>query len=63
LFTLATLLAALGVKSVEIRRDADMTPRFSWALLATLVVTMLVFRFALARGIPIPPDPESFFFT
>lgn len=62
LFTLATLLAALGTKSVGIHRDASMTPRFSWPLLVTLLVTMLVFRFALTRGIPIPPDPESFFF-
>lgn len=62
LFTLATLLAALGTKSVEIRRDAGMTPRFSWGLAATVVVTLLVFRFALSRGIPFPPDPETFFF-
>jgi len=28
-----------------------------------VIVAFLIFRFALSRGIPIPPDPESFFFT
>jgi hypothetical protein len=62
LFTLATLLAAPGTRSVEIRSDGD-SQAFSWALFGTVVVAFLIFRFALSRGIPIPPDPETFFFT
>ena len=62
LFTIATFLAALGTKSV-VPRDGNSPFTFSWRLLATVVVTLLVFRFALARGIPIPPDPDMFFYT
>ena len=62
LFTIATLLAAPGTRSVQIRSDGN-SQSLSWALLATVIVTFLVFRFALSRGIPVPPDPETFFFT
>ena len=62
LFTFATLLAAPGTRSTEIRSDGD-SQRFSWGLLGTLIVAFLIFRFALSRGISVPPDPESFFFT
>ncbi len=60
LFTVATLLAAPGSKAVE--ADSNSTARrFSWGLAAAVVVLFVIFRFALARGIPIPPDPETFF--
>lgn len=62
LFTIATVLAAPGTRSVDIPYDGNHQD-LSWGLLATLVVTFLVFRFALSRGITIPPDPENFFFT
>jgi len=60
LFTAATLLAAPGSKTV----DPDPTStarRFSWGLVGAAVVLFILFRFALARGIPIPPDPATFF--
>jgi hypothetical protein len=60
LFTVATLLAAPGSKAVE--PDSNSTARrFSWGLVAAVVVLFVLFRFALARGIPIPPDPATFF--
>ena len=62
LFTIATVLAAPGTRSVEIRSDGN-AQSLSWGLLGTVIVAFLIFRFALSRGIPIPPDPESFFFT
>ena len=62
LFTIATVLAAPGTRSVEIRSDGN-SQSLSWGLLGTVIVAFLVFRFALSRGIPIPPDPERFFFT
>ena len=62
LFTIATVLAAPGTRSVEIPYDGN-HQNLSWGLVATLVVTFLIFRFALARGVTIPPDPENFFFT
>jgi hypothetical protein len=62
LFTIATVLAAPGTRSVDIPYDGNHQD-LSWGLLATLVITFLVFRFALSRGITIPPDPENFFFT
>lgn len=62
LFTVATLLAAPGTRSVEVRPEGT-GQRLSWALIVTLIVTFVIFRWALARGIPIPPDPESFFVT
>ncbi len=63
LFTIATLLASFGTRSVSIPPDGNPPFKVSWALLATVVITLLIFRFALVRGIPIPPDPETFFFT
>jgi large-conductance mechanosensitive channel len=60
LFTLATLLAAPGTRSVE-PDQAAITQRFSWGLLITVVIAFLIFRFGLANGIPIPPDPDTFF--
>lgn len=63
LFTIATFLAALGTRSVTIHPDGNPPAKVSWALVATVVVTLLVFRLALVRGIPIPPNPETFFFT
>jgi len=60
LFTIATLLAAPGTRSVEVRSDGN-SQRLAWGLLATVIVTFLIFRFALSRGIPVPPDPETFF--
>lgn len=60
LFTAATLLAAPGSKAVD--PDPNSTARqFSWGLVAAVVILFLLFRFALARGIPIPPDPATFF--
>jgi cytochrome bd-type quinol oxidase subunit 2 len=62
LFTIATVLAAPGTRSVEIRSDGN-SQDLSWGLLGTVIVTFLVFRFALSRGISIPPNPETFFET
>lgn len=62
LFTVATVLAAPGTRAVEVRPDGT-GQRLSWALIVTLLVALIVFRWALAKGIPIPPDPESFFAT
>ncbi|CAN5241467.1 hypothetical protein BH18ACT5_BH18ACT5_03530 [soil metagenome] len=60
LFTAATLLAAPGSKAVD--PDPNSTARqFSWGLVAAVVILFVLFRFALARGIPIPPDPATFF--
>jgi hypothetical protein len=63
LFTVATLLAALGTRSVQIPYEQDTQTRPSWGLLATLVVALVGFHLVLARGIPIPPDPDRFFLT
>ena len=62
LFTIATVLAAPGTRSVEIRSDGN-SQDLSWGLLGTVIVAFLVFRFALSRGISIPPNPETFFET
>lgn len=60
LFTVATLLAAPGTKSVDPDQGAT-AQRFSWGLVAAVVILFVLFRFALSRGIPIPPDPQTFF--
>lgn len=60
LFTVATLLAAPGSKAVVPDPNAA-ARRFSWGLVAAVVILFVIFRFALARGIPIPPNPETFF--
>jgi hypothetical protein len=62
LFTIVTLLAAPAIRPVQTPIDEDRQV-LSWGLLATVIVTFLIFRFALSRGIPIPPDPEGFFYT
>ena len=62
LFTVATLLAAPGTKSVDPDQGAT-AQRFSWGLVAAVVILFVLFRFALSRGIPIPPDPQTFFVT
>jgi hypothetical protein len=62
LFTVATLLAAPGSKSVDPDQGAT-AQRFSWGLVAAVVILFVLFRFALSRGIPIPPDPQTFFVT
>lgn len=60
LLPVLTLLAAPGSKSVEPDRNATAST-FSWGLVIAVVVLFVLFRFALARGIPIPPDPDTFF--
>lgn len=60
LFTVATLLAAPGTRSAAPVSD-EVRQRLSWSLVVTLVVTFLLMRLALTRGIPVPPDPETFF--
>ncbi|HEX2420004.1 MAG TPA: hypothetical protein VHL55_00255, partial [Acidimicrobiia bacterium] len=62
LFTVATLLAAPGTKSVDPDQGST-AHRFSWGLVAAVVILFVLFRFALSRGIPIPPDPQTFFVT
>ncbi|HEY3428907.1 MAG TPA: hypothetical protein VGK83_09590 [Acidimicrobiia bacterium] len=62
LFTMATLLAAPGTKSVDPDQGAT-AQRFSWGLVGAVVILFVLFRFALSRGIPIPPDPQTFFVT
>jgi hypothetical protein len=62
LFTVATLLAAPGTKSVDPDQGAT-AQRFSWGLLAAVLILFALFQLALRRGIPIPPDPQTFFVT
>jgi hypothetical protein len=62
LFTIGTLLAAPGTRNVQVRSNPP-GQRLSWSLIATVVVMYALFQFALAKGIPIPPNPETFFVT
>ncbi|MGQ0848312.1 MAG: hypothetical protein ACT4OP_04225 [Actinomycetota bacterium] len=61
-FTIATLLAAPGTRTVQADQSAT-TQKFSWGLLLAVAVIFSLFYYALARGIPIPPDPDGFFAT
>ncbi|CAN5814048.1 hypothetical protein BH23ACT5_BH23ACT5_05780 [soil metagenome] len=55
LFTVATVLAALGTRSVQVY-DQGGTQGFSWVPVAWLVVMILVSQLALRRGVFVPPD-------
>ncbi|HEY7704405.1 MAG TPA: hypothetical protein VID03_06190 [Acidimicrobiia bacterium] len=59
-FTLITLLASPGTKHVQ-APQYPVEQNFSWGLAGTFVVTLVVFRFFLSRGIPLPPNPDGFF--
>jgi hypothetical protein len=55
LFTVATVLAALGTRSVSVY-DRGETQGFSWVPLVWLILFVLVSQLALRRGVFIPPD-------
>ncbi len=55
LFTIATVLAALGTRSVQVY-DRGEKQGFSWVPLAWLLGMVLVSQLALRRGVFIPPD-------
>lgn len=55
LFTVATVLAALGTRSVRVA-DAGEPPNFSWAPVVWLVALVLLSQLVLRRGLFIPPD-------
>ena len=60
LFTIATVLAALGTRTVTIG-DYRERRGFDWTPLVWYVVLLLIFRLALVRGLLIPPSMEAFF--
>lgn len=55
LFTIATVLAALGTRTVQ-TGDYREAPGWSWLPLVWLVVFGLLFQFVLRRGLIIPPS-------
>lgn len=55
LFTIATVLAALGTRTVHIG-DHREAPGWSWMPLAWLVAFAFVFQLMLRRGVVIPPS-------
>ena len=59
-FTTATVIAAVGTRSVTIGDYRD-APGWSWLPLAWLVVLGLIAQFLLARGILIPPSLDQVF--
>lgn len=60
LFTVATVAAAVGTRSVQVG-DYRPAPGWSWLPLAWLVVLGLVAHLLLARGLLIPPTLERVF--
>lgn len=61
LFTVATVLAALGTRSVRIG-DYRAAQGFDWVPLVWLVVMMILFQFVLTNGLLIPPADGAVFF-
>lgn len=57
LFTVATVLAAVGTRTVRIG-DGGTAQGFSWLPLAWLVALLLIFQLVLGRGLYIPPNPD-----
>lgn len=58
LFTIATVLAALGTRTVQIG-DYREAPGWSWLPVLWLVGFGLVFQFLLRRGVVIPPSLDN----
>lgn len=58
LFTIATVLAALGTRTVQIG-DYREEPGWSWVPLVWLVIFALLFQFLLRRGMVIPPSLDN----
>lgn len=58
LFTIATVLAALGTRTVQIG-DYREAPGWSWVPLVWLVIFALLFQFLLRRGMVIPPSLDN----
>lgn len=63
LFTIATVLAALGTTTVQIVRTPEEQRSFSWLPVAWLVVLFVVYQFVLSQGVYIPPDLAEPFAT
>lgn len=59
-FTIATVIAAVGTRSVMIG-DYRESPGWSWLPLAWLVVMGLIAQFLLSRGVLIPPSLDQVF--
>jgi hypothetical protein len=55
LFTVATVLAAVGTRTVRVPTGAT-AQGFSWLPLAWLVFLLLIFQLILGRGLYIPPN-------
>lgn len=55
LFTIATVLAALGTRSVQVH-DQGGPQGFSWVPVVWLIAMILVSQLALRRGVFVPPD-------
>lgn len=55
LFTVATVLASIGTRTVRIGHGGE-PQGFSWLPLAWLVVLLLIFQLLLGRGLNIPPN-------
>ncbi|MGA7271211.1 MAG: hypothetical protein WB239_09080 [Acidimicrobiia bacterium] len=55
LFTIATVLAALGTRSVRIG-DGRQAQKFSWLPVGWLVFLLLLFQLVLGHGLIMPPD-------
>lgn len=58
LFTVATVLAALGTRTVRIE-DYRQTQLWSWLPLAWFLVLAVIFQVILSRGLYIPPSPAD----
>lgn len=58
LFTVATVLAALGTRTVRIE-DYRQTQMWSWLPLAWFLVLAVIFQVILSRGLYIPPSPAD----
>lgn len=59
-FTIATVIAAVGTRSVTIG-DYRESPGWSWLPLAWLVALGLIAQFLLSRGVLIPPSLDQVF--
>lgn len=55
LFTIATVLAAVGTRTVRVPSGAT-AQGFTWLPLAWLAFLLLIFQFILGRGLYIPPN-------
>jgi len=58
LFTVATVLAALGTRTVRIE-DYRQAQVWSWLPLAWFLVLVVLFQLILSRGLYIPPSPAD----